>query len=109
LSSATPIAKEVLECGVTISASYDPINAKMHKEGLPPVNYRTSVDYGQVKIDNSKSSQNDDLVGSSMNICSKINGKAAPNGMIIGEGLFKMLGNAFDGEYAIQPAGEGLS
>ncbi len=110
LSVATPKAKEVLECGVTMSAAHGIINAKMHKEGLPPVNYRTSVDYGQVEIATSKSSQNEDLFGSSMNICAKINGKAAPNGMIIGEGLFNMLGNAFDGDYVIEPAGEvGLS
>ncbi len=104
-AAAKPKVKEVLECGVTMSAAHGIINSKMHNEGLPPVNYRTSVDYGLVEMATSKSSQNEDLFGSSMNICAKINGKAVPNGMIIGEGLFNILGNAFDGEYVIEPAG----
>jgi class 3 adenylate cyclase len=34
---------------------------------------------------------NEDLFGSAMNICSKINSRAKPNGRVIGESLFSIV------------------
>ena len=37
------------------------------------------------------SSQNEDLFGSTINMCAKINSKAEPNGMVIGDDLYKIV------------------
>ena len=40
--------------------------------------YRISVDYGIVQIATTKTSQGDDLFGSTVNVCAKINKIAQP-------------------------------
>jgi len=60
------------------------INQKLHEEGLPSLSYRISTDYGRVEVARSATSQSDDLFGPTMNMCSKINSKATPNGVAIG-------------------------
>jgi class 3 adenylate cyclase len=81
--------KEVLKCGSTMIAAHRFINAKMNELMLPPMNYRISADYGNVEFAKSSSSQGDDLFGSTVNICSKINSKAPKNGMVIGSRLYQ--------------------
>src|SRR5215471_15650266 len=49
------------------------------------------ADYGRVEIARSATSQSDDLFGPTMNMCSKINSKAPPNGVAIGDGLYKVI------------------
>jgi hypothetical protein len=44
-----------------------------------------------VAVAKSKSSQSDDLFGSAMNLCAKINSKAPANGMVIGEDLYQLV------------------
>src|ERR687887_1173371 len=82
--------KDVLECGITMIAASDIINAKLKEEGgLPPLYYRISADYGRVEVARSITSPStDDLFGSTMNICAKINSMAPPNGMVIGSDLY---------------------
>jgi two-component system, OmpR family, response regulator ChvI len=67
------------------------INQKMHEEELPSISYRISAEYGRVEVARSATSQNDDLFGPVMNMCSKINSKALPNGIAIGDGLYKVI------------------
>jgi class 3 adenylate cyclase len=67
------------------------INQKLHEEGLPSLSYRISADYGRVEVARSATSQSDDLFGPTMNMCSKINSKASPNGVAIGDGLYKVI------------------
>jgi class 3 adenylate cyclase len=83
--------KDVLECGITMIAAHRAINSRTLAEGLPPLNYRISADYGMVAVAKSKSSQSDDLFGSAMNVCAKINSKAPANGMVIGEDLYQLV------------------
>ncbi|MDQ3848434.1 MAG: hypothetical protein M3261_05715, partial [Thermoproteota archaeon] len=73
-------------------------------EGLPPIQYRISVDYGEVSIARS-SSQTQDLFGSAMNICAKNNSKVRPNGLVIGENLFDIELK----EYMFVPSSERLT
>lgn len=75
------------------------INARLHEEKLPPLNYRISVDFGRVEVAKSRSSQSDDLFGSAMNLCAKINSKAPPNGMVIGEALYGLVKSFDDYEF----------
>ncbi len=76
----------------------------MLSEGSPPRQYRISADYGEVSIARS-SSQTQDLFGSAMNICAKINSKVRPNGLVIGENLFDIELK----EYTFVPSSERLT
>ncbi len=73
---------------------------------LPPIQYRISADYGEVSIARSTLSQTQDLFGSAMNICAKINSKARPNGLVIGQNLFDIV-KELD-EYMFVPSSERL-
>jgi class 3 adenylate cyclase len=96
--------KNVLDCGLTMGIASTMLNAKMLIEKLPPIQYRISSDYGEVSVARSTSSQSEDLFGSAMNICAKINSKARPNGLVIGETLFDIV-KGLD-EYTFVPSSE---
>ncbi len=98
--------KNVLDCCLTMSAASSVLNAKMLSERLPPIQYRMSADYGEVSIAKSSSSKSEDLFGSAMNICAKINSKAQPNGFVIGQMLFDRVSDM--SEYTFVPAYEKL-
>jgi class 3 adenylate cyclase len=98
--------KNVLDCGLTMGIASNALNAKMLNERLPPIQYRISADYGEVSIARSSSSQTQDLFGSAMNICAKINSKARPNGLVIGQNLFEIV-KGLD-EYTFVPSSERL-
>src|ERR687891_13852 len=86
--------KDILECFTTMILARDIINAKLHSEGgnLPSVSYRISADYGKVEVATSTSSKGrEDLFGSTMNICAKINSMAEPNGIVIGGDLYQII------------------
>jgi two-component system, OmpR family, response regulator ChvI len=80
-----------LECLMTMIDAWKFINSLLKSEGLPPVNYRISADYGEVEIAQSITSKSDDLFGAAMNLCAKINSKASKNGLVIGSRLYKVL------------------
>ena len=82
---------DVLECFITMIEARTTINQKLHEEGLPPLSYRISADYGRVEVARSATSESDDLFGPIMNMCSKINSKAPSNGIAIGDGLYKII------------------
>ena len=84
-------ALSMIECA-------DILNAKMKENNLPPVKYRVSMDFGRVMMANSVSSSNDDIFGATVNVCSKINRIAEPNGIVIGSDLYQIVKD-FD-EYA---------
>jgi class 3 adenylate cyclase len=98
--------KNVLDCGLTMGIASNALNAKMLSEKLPPIQYRISAEYGEVSVARSASSQSEDLFGSAMNICAKINSKAKPNGLVIGEALFEIV-KGLD-EYVFVPSNERL-
>ena len=98
--------KNVLDCCLTMGMVSGALNAKMLSEKLPPVQYRISADYGEVSVAKSSSSQSEDLFGPAMNICAKINSKARPNGLVIGQTLFEQV-KELD-EYTFVPSAEKL-
>jgi two-component system, OmpR family, response regulator ChvI len=83
--------KDILECFTTMILARDIINAKLHSVNLPSVSYRISADYGRVEVATSASSKGEDLFGSPMNICAKINSMAEPNGIVLGGDLYKII------------------
>ena len=85
------VFKDVFECFTTMILARDIINAKLHSNNLPSVSYRISADYGRVEVATSTSSKSEDLFGSTMNICAKINSMAEPNGIVIGGDLYQII------------------
>jgi CheY-like chemotaxis protein len=83
--------KDILECFTTMILARGVINAKLHSVNLPSVSYRISADHGRVEVATSTSSKGEDLFGSTMNICAKINSIAEPNGIVIGGDLYQII------------------
>jgi two-component system, OmpR family, response regulator ChvI len=83
--------KDILECFTTMILARDIINAKLHSVNLPSVSYRISADYGRVEVATSTSSKSEDLFGSTMNICAKINSMAEANGIVVGGDLYRII------------------
>ena len=63
----------------------------MYEEALPALKYRISADYGKVHLAKSYTSEMDDLFGTTVNLCAKINRYAKPNSMVIGGDLYLVL------------------
>jgi two-component system, OmpR family, response regulator ChvI len=109
-SSNEVALKDMLECITTMTLARDIINAKMHSENLPSVSYRISADYGRVELASSTSSKSEDLFGSTMNICAKINSMAEPNGIVIGGDLYQIIKPfPFIDQYQFREVGGGYS
>lgn len=85
--------RQVLDCGMEMIESRCSINTKLFKENLPAVNYRISIDYGEVSTAFSSSSLIEDIFGPPVNVCTKINHRAIPNGIVIGSDLYRMIKN----------------
>ena len=80
-----------LEGSLAMVESRDYICEKLKKEGLPCVNYRISADYGPVAIMKANNSHSVDLIGTPVNMCSKINHSALPNNVVIGGDLYETV------------------
>ena len=93
--------KEVFECEASTI-----INTRIQEEGLPPLNYRISADYGRVEIAKSMSSTSDDLFGPTVSLCAKINSLAPINGMVIGSDLYQTVRSSFDNDYYFSEIGK---
>jgi two-component system response regulator ChvI len=104
--------RDVLECCIRMISARCTINTKLYQEKLPSVSYRISANYGRVEVARSSTSQSDDLFGSTMNMCAKINSKALPNGIVIGGDLYqivKSFSSSFDNNYYFEGVDEYLS
>jgi class 3 adenylate cyclase len=82
-----------LECSLAMIAARCIINTKLYQEKIPPLSFRVSADYGKVTLAKSSNSSYHDIFGTPVNICSKINGKAQPNTVVIGGDLYQAIKN----------------
>jgi len=87
----TSAFNDVLECCFSQIAESPSINKMLQEEKLPSIGYRISADYGRVEIATSGSLDIDDLFGSTVNFCSKINVRASWNGIVIGSDLYRII------------------
>jgi len=83
--------KDVLECCFSQIAESPRINKMLQEEELPDIGFRISADYGRVEIAKSGSLDIDDLFGSTVNFCAKINLRASWNGIVIGNDLYRII------------------
>ena len=93
--------ENVLECCFAQIEDRFAINTMLTEQRLPTITYRISVDFGKVEITRFDGFDSEDLFGSTINICSKMNLYAQPNGIVVGNDLyriirsFKHLGHAY--------------
>ena len=83
--------KNVLECCLSISESHDLLGQKLEKNNLPRLDYKISATYGSVRIANTSTSDVNDIFGSTVNRCAKINGLSPSNGLVIGESFYGVV------------------
>jgi class 3 adenylate cyclase len=79
---------DVLECSLSIVDSHDIINEIMSERSLPQTDFRVSADYGTIAKSLAPA---EDIFGPTVNLCSKINGIAYPNGVVIGGDLYDIV------------------
>jgi CheY-like chemotaxis protein/class 3 adenylate cyclase len=90
-SSNESAFKNAFECLTTIVLARDIINAKLSSENLPSVSYRFCAVFGWAVVSTSTSSKTEDLFGSTVNICAKINSMAKPYQIVIGGDLHQIV------------------
>lgn len=89
-----------LECSLAMAEARDMISAYLVSENLPKIDYRISADYGAVITMKSTDSDSLDMIGAPVNMCSKINRLASPNGIVIGGDLHEIVKDF--GEYSFK-------
>jgi class 3 adenylate cyclase len=90
--------KDVIDCGVAMIDANPIINSRLNKDDLPSIRYRISGNYGIMELAMSLNSNNVDLFGPTLNICSKINHLAPPNGMVVYKDLYDILNENLENE-----------
>jgi class 3 adenylate cyclase len=83
--------EEMLSCCMKVLAAKEKINQTLRNENLPEISYRISATFGPVRVAIIATSAIDDIFGSTVNACSKINSLAKPNTMVIGESLYEKI------------------
>ena len=88
--------RNCLECSLEMVNKHETISAKIQKEELPCLNYRVSIDYGEIILMKSTKHSGIDMVGPPINRCAKINHGAKENSAVIGNEMYKMVKNFDD-------------
>lgn len=79
-----------LDCSVELLKANSLISQIFEKSKIPSISYRVSLDYGPLMIARYQTSSCSDIFGPTVNICSKINHLAPPNGIVIGSDLYEI-------------------
>lgn len=80
-----------IDCSLKMVEIHDVICEIATKEKLPCIDYRISMDYGNVLIMNQNGSSKIDMIGPPVNMCSKINHQASKNQVVIGGDLYQII------------------
>jgi class 3 adenylate cyclase len=88
--------RNCIECSLEMVNKHETISVKIQKEELPCLNYRVSIDYGEMILMKSTKDSGIDMVGPPINRCAKINHGAKENTVVIGNEMYKMVKNFDD-------------
>ena len=83
--------ENALKASQSLLESHDVICDYLHEQDLPCLDYRVSLDYGNVIMMNPNLSATGDMIGPPINMCAKINRSAKTNGMVIGGDLYEIV------------------
>lgn len=100
-SDNTPKVRSCLECAIALSESHQMICEQLHMSKLPIVDYRVSIDFGPAIPMRTTYSKTKDLLGPTVNMCSKINRFAQKNQIIVGGDLYQISKTMID--YCFHP------
>ena len=81
----------VIQCCMDICRQNNAINKKMEEKNLPSLNYRISITYGSISVAKVSTSIVEDIFGSTVNQCAKINHYTKPNGVVIGNSMYRKV------------------
>jgi class 3 adenylate cyclase len=90
--------RNCLNSAIRLSILHRNVNRKFISESLPELNYRISLDYGEVSFAQTVDSTTD-IFSTTVNLCAKINKVADPNKVIIGGDLYQIAKNLDDYEF----------
>lgn len=79
---------ETLKCNLEIIGKRNEINELLVKNELPEISYRISSDYGKIFVAISKISTINDIFGTTVNMCAKINQVGDSNTFFVGNDFF---------------------
>ena len=85
--------EEMLSCCMKVLEAREKINNTLREEHLPEISYRISSTFGPVRVAIVATSTIEDIFGTTVNACSKINSFAKPNTMVVGESLYEKVKN----------------
>jgi len=83
--------KNVLDCGLALIEHHDELCRNLESKNLPRIDYRISITFGPVSMASVATSEVNDVFGSTVNLCSKINACAEANGLVIGERMYEKV------------------
>ena len=83
--------ENAVKCSFAQIEERSSINTTLLENNLPTISYRVSMDYGKVERTQIKGFDKEDLFGSTVNFCSKINLFAPPNSIVIGNDLCQIM------------------
>jgi class 3 adenylate cyclase len=71
--------------------AHEMICEQLKKEGLPRVDYRISLDYRAGVLMRTSDSTSPDMIGPTLNMCSKISRLASKNGIVVGGDMYQRV------------------
>ncbi|MBM2852244.1 MAG: hypothetical protein HW420_791 [Candidatus Nitrosotenuis sp.] len=83
--------ENMLKCCMEMLKSRIKINEALTFEKLPEISYRISATFGPVRVAIIATSTIDDIFGTTVNACAKINTLASPNTLVVGESLYNKI------------------
>jgi len=97
--SSIKTVRNCLNSALTLSILHRNVNRKFISELLPELNYRISLDYGEVSFAQTVDSTTLDIFSTTVNLCAKINKVAETNKVIIGGDLYRIAKNLSDYDF----------
>jgi class 3 adenylate cyclase len=92
-SENAKVIRQCLDCSIAMIRLHPNVNMKFRSEFLPELNYRISLDYGEVSLARTMDSTVLDIFSTTVNVCAKINNIAAPNTVVVGGDMFQVSKN----------------
>ena len=92
-----------IECSFSMMAMHEKLNHILKRHILPQIDFRISFDYGNLTIMKTRNGMVD-LVGPTINTCSKINNLASINNIVIGRDFYDKIKNFH--QYRFQNTGK---
>ncbi len=87
---------KALRCATKMVEASAMMNSIFQKRKMPKISYRISLDYGPLMIANYMTSSCKDIFGPTVNLCSKLNHFASPNGIVIGNDMYEIVKKSKD-------------